>query len=56
MDLRAPAGGVLIVPMSREEFDELPEMPHTEWWDGACVVTGGTTTGTPERSWRWVGC
>jgi Uma2 family endonuclease len=29
--------------MSREEFDALPEMPHTEWWDGACVVTGGTT-------------
>jgi Uma2 family endonuclease len=43
MDLRAPAGGVLIVPMSREEFDALPEMPHTEWWDGACVATGGTT-------------
>jgi Uma2 family endonuclease len=43
MELRAPAGGVLVVPMSREEFDALPEMPHTEWWDGACVVTGGTT-------------
>lgn len=42
MELQAPAGGVLIVPMSREEFDALPEMPHTEWWDGACVVTGGT--------------
>lgn len=43
MELRAPAGGVLVVPMSREEFDALPEMPHTEWWDEACVVTGGTT-------------
>jgi Uma2 family endonuclease len=43
MELRAPAGGILVVPMSREEFDALPEMPHTEWWDGACVVTGGTT-------------
>ena len=43
MELRAPAGGVLVVPMSREEFDALPEMPHTEWWDGACVMTGGTT-------------
>ena len=43
MELHAPAGGVLVVPMSREEFDALPEMPHTEWWDGACVVTGGTT-------------
>jgi Uma2 family endonuclease len=43
MELRAPAGGVLVVPMSRTEFDALPEMPHTEWWDGACVVTGGTT-------------
>jgi Uma2 family endonuclease len=42
MELRAPAGGVLIVPMSREEFDALPEMHHTEWWDGACVVTGTT--------------
>lgn len=42
MELRAPAGGVLVVPMSREEFDALPEMPHTEWWDGACVVTGTT--------------
>jgi hypothetical protein len=30
MELRAPAGGVLVVPMSREEFDALPEMPHTE--------------------------
>jgi hypothetical protein len=38
MDLRAPAGGVLVVPMSREEFEALPEMHHTEWWDGACVV------------------
>jgi Uma2 family endonuclease len=42
MDLRAPAGGVLVVPMSREEFDALPEMHHTEWWDGACVVTSTT--------------
>ncbi len=42
MELRAPAGGVLVVPMSREEFDALPEMHHTEWWDGACVVTGTT--------------
>ena len=42
MDLRAPAGGVLVMPMSREEFDALPEMHHTEWWDGACVVTGTT--------------
>jgi len=42
MDLRAPAGGVLVVPMSREEFDALPEMRHTEWWDDACVVTGTT--------------
>jgi Uma2 family endonuclease len=42
MELHAPAGGVLVIPMSREEFDALPEMPHTEWWDGACVVTGGT--------------
>jgi Uma2 family endonuclease len=40
MELRPPAGGVLVVPMSREEFDALPEMHHTEWWDGACVVTG----------------
>jgi len=31
-----------VVPMSREEFDALPEMHHTEWWDGACVVTGTT--------------
>ena len=31
-----------MVPMSREEFDALPEMHHTEWWDGACVVTGTT--------------
>jgi Uma2 family endonuclease len=43
VELYAPAGSVLVVPMSREEFDALPEMPHTEWWDGACVVTGGTT-------------
>lgn len=43
MELRAPAGGVLVVPMSRDEFDALPEMPHTEWWDGACVMAGGTT-------------
>ena len=42
MELRAPAGGVLVMPMSREEFDALPEMHHTEWWDGACVVTGTT--------------
>jgi Uma2 family endonuclease len=42
MDLRAPAGGVLVVPMSRTEFDALPPMHHTEWWDGACVVTGTT--------------
>ena len=42
MELRPPAGGVLVVPMSREEFDALPEMHHTEWWDGACVVTGTT--------------
>jgi Uma2 family endonuclease len=42
MELRAPAGGILVVPMSREEFDALPEMPHTEWWDDACVMTGTT--------------
>jgi Uma2 family endonuclease len=42
MELRAPAGGVLVVPMSRAEYDALPEMHHTEWWDGACVVTGTT--------------
>jgi len=39
---RPPAGGVVVVPMSRMEFDALPEMPHAEWWDGACVVTGTT--------------
>lgn len=41
-DLRPPAGGVLVVPMSRAEFDALPEIPHTEWWDGACVMTSNT--------------
>jgi Uma2 family endonuclease len=42
MDLRPPTGGVLVVPMSRSEFDALPQLHHTEWWDGACVVTGTT--------------
>lgn len=41
-DLRPPAGGVLVMPMSREDFDALPEIPHTEWWDGALVMTGTT--------------
>lgn len=41
-DLRPPAGGVFVVPMSRAEFDALPESPHTEWWDGACVVVSTT--------------
>jgi Uma2 family endonuclease len=41
-DLRPPAGGVLVVPMSRAEFEALPENPHTEWWDGACVVVSTT--------------
>jgi len=41
-ELRPPAGGIVVVPMSREEFESLPEVPHAEWWDGACVVSGTT--------------
>jgi Uma2 family endonuclease len=41
-DLRPPAGGVLVVPMSRAEFEALPAIPHAEWWDGACVVSSTT--------------
>ena len=41
-DLRPPAGGVRVAPMSRAEFDALPEIPHAEWWDGACVVSSTT--------------
>jgi Uma2 family endonuclease len=40
MELQPQAGGVVIVPMSREEFEALPDLPQAEWWDGCCVVTG----------------
>lgn len=40
MELQPQAGGIVMVPMSREEFEALPDLPHAEWWDGCCVVTG----------------
>lgn len=40
MELQPQAGGVVMVPMSREDFEALPDLPHAEWWDGCCVVTG----------------
>jgi Uma2 family endonuclease len=40
MDLQPKAGGIVMAPMSRAEFEALPDLPHAEWWDGCCVVTG----------------
>lgn len=46
LDLRVPADSQLAVPMRRDEFyrrgsaDELPR--KSEWYDGLCVVTGGS--------------
>jgi Uma2 family endonuclease len=38
VELRAEPGTTLLVPMSREEYEALPEQKHAEWWDGVCVV------------------
>src|SRR4051812_4996637 len=34
-------GTALLIPMSREQYDEIGEVAHAEWWDGLCVVTPG---------------
>src|SRR3954454_15766343 len=41
VDLRTHPGTALLVSMSREEYDEIGEVKHAEWWDGVCVVTPG---------------
>jgi Uma2 family endonuclease len=39
MAVRLQPGGLLRVPMSREEYLALGEARHHEWYDGMCVVT-----------------
>lgn len=41
VDLHTDPGTALLVPMSREQYDEIGEVKHAEWWDGVCVVTPG---------------